>query len=50
MPDLYIDGSVLARTRARLRSIEDLLTGPCRETAALPSEAVGQEVLRAKLQ
>lgn len=49
MADLYIDGAVLARTRARLRSIEDLLSRPCREMGVLPSEAVGQETLRAKL-
>lgn len=49
MADLYIDGAVLERTRARLRSIEDLLSRPCREMGALPSEAVGQEALRAKL-
>jgi len=47
--DLYIDGAVLARTRDRLRSVEDLLTRPCREMSALPSEAVAQETLRAKL-
>lgn len=49
MADLYLDGAVLARTRDRLRSIEDLLRRPCREMGALPSEAVAQEVLRAKL-
>lgn len=49
MPDLYIDGAVLARTRDRLRSIENLLTRPCREMAALPSEAVAQECLRVRL-
>ena len=49
MADLYIDGAVLARTRDRLRSVEDLLTRPCREMSALPSEAVAQETLRAKL-
>lgn len=49
MADLYIDGAVLARTRDQLRSIEDLLRRPCREMAALPSEAVAQGVLRARL-
>ena len=48
MADLYIDGAVLARTRDRLRAIQDLLTRPCRESA-LPSEAVAQDALRARL-
>ena len=49
MADLYIDGAVLARTRDRLRAIQDLLTRPCREMGALPSEAVAQDALRARL-
>ena len=49
MADLYIDGAVLARTRDQLRSIEDLLTHPCREMGALLSEAVAQDALRARL-
>jgi hypothetical protein len=47
--DLYIDGAVLARTRDRLRAIQDLLTRPRREMGALPSEAVAQDALRARL-
>ena len=49
MADLYIDGAVLARTRDRLRAIQDLLTRPRREMGALPSEAVAQDALRARL-
>ncbi len=49
MADLFIDAAALARTQDRLRAVEDLLTRPSREMGALPSEAVGQEILRSKL-
>lgn len=50
MVDLFVDWDVLARSRERLRSIEDLLSQPCRELAALPTEAVAQDDLRDKMQ
>ena len=49
MANLCIDFDALERVRANLADVEDLLKGPCRGMADLPSDAAGHDDLRTKL-
>ena len=49
MADLFIDFDALDRVRTNLKGVEDLLKGPCKGMADLPSDAAGHDDLRDKL-
>ncbi|MGH3383079.1 MAG: hypothetical protein ACRDO1_00730 [Nocardioidaceae bacterium] len=49
MADIYIDFAALERTKSNLGDVEDLLSGPCKGMADLPTEAAGHEDLISKL-
>jgi len=49
MADLCIDFDVLDRVRRNLVDVEDLLKGPCKGMADLPSDAAGHDDLSSKL-
>lgn len=49
MADLCIDFDALERVRTNLTNVEDLLKGPCKGMADLPSDAAGHDDLRSRL-
>lgn len=49
MADLYVDGAALARARADLTHIHDILSRPGRELESLDATAVGVAGLSARL-